>query len=95
MLYFYRLHAGPSLILVGHISLDEYYYVSPVNICWLRHLTGACLDINLVFFFFFFLIHFYLYWLGLGSLQFSWPFQFQTLQLYTGIHLKCMINMNI
>ena len=51
MLYFYRLHAGPSLILVdlGHISLDEYYYVSPVNICWLRHLTGACLDINLVF----------------------------------------------
>ena len=49
MLYFYRLHAGPSLILVGHISLDEYFYVSPVNICWLRHLTGACLDINLVF----------------------------------------------
>ena len=26
-------------------------------------------------YFFFFLFHFYLYWLGLGSLQFSWPFQ--------------------
>ena len=24
----------------------------------------------------YFLIHFYLYWLGLGLLQFSWPFQF-------------------
>ena len=49
MLYFYRLHAGPSLILVGYISLDEYHHVSLVNICWLRHLTGASLDINLVF----------------------------------------------
>ena len=47
MLYFYRLHAGPSLLLVGYISLEEYYYVSPVNICWLRHLTGACLDTSL------------------------------------------------
>ena len=49
MLYLYRLHAGSSLILLGYISLDEYYHVSPVNICWLRHSTGACLDINLVF----------------------------------------------
>ena len=45
----YTHHAGPSPLLVGYISLDENYYVSPVNICWLRQLTGAHLDINLVF----------------------------------------------
>ena len=49
MSYFYRQHAGPSPLLVDYISLDENYYVSPVNICWLRQLTGAHLDINLVF----------------------------------------------
>ena len=49
MLYFYHQHAGPSLTLVDCISLDEYYHINPVNICWLRHSTGARLDINLVF----------------------------------------------
>ena len=38
-----------GLILVVYISLGQHYHVSPVNICWLRHSTDACLDINLVF----------------------------------------------
>ena len=47
-LYFYWLHAGSSLILVGYMSLGEHYHVSPVNICWLRHSTSARLDISIL-----------------------------------------------
>ena len=31
----YRQHDGSSLILVDCISVDEYYHISPVNMCWL------------------------------------------------------------
>ena len=32
MLYFNRLHAGPiRVLLVGYISLDEYYHIRPVK----------------------------------------------------------------
>ena len=42
------LNTGSSLILVDCMSLDEHCHISPVNICWLRYLSGAHLNINLV-----------------------------------------------
>ena len=41
----FRYKTDHRLVLVD----CEYYHISPVKMCWLQHLTGACLDINLVF----------------------------------------------
>ena len=43
------------------------------------------LEISINYFF-----YFYLHWLGLGSLQFSWPFQYRYGNIQTQMEIQCI-----